>query len=224
MKSISSFMATVRDGTSDIKADFVGEPMEAPTYDPSGNNRDYIEDCMEFVLHYEDMLGNSRHNPEGSYENLQLLDHITNRCAETVREIRRNPESFDEKIGEVIQHSQMMTRMVTKREPGMEESQSEERYTEGAEHHEEPAVHEEANAGAMEAVEEANAGAMEAVGEANAGAMEGAVENAVEAAVTAGEALAEGAASAVEAVGEIAEGAVERHGDSRGGARSLSED
>ena len=181
MKSISSFMATVRDGTSDIKADFVGEPMEAPTYDPSGSNRDYIEDGMAFVLQYENMMGNGRHNPEGSNENLQLLHHITNQCSESMREIYHNPESFDEKIGEVVQHSQMMTAMVTKREPGMEESRSEERHTEGDEHHEEPAVHEEASAGAME----------------------GAVENAVEAAVTAGEGAVEAAVAVAEKAEEI---------------------
>ena len=176
MNSISSYVATVRDGTSDIKADFAGEPIGEPTYDHSGSNRDYIEDSMAFVLHYENMLGNGRHNPEGSEENLRLLGHITNQCSEAMREIYHDRETDGEpsegnyryqdyKIREVTQYSQIMTSMVTKREPGMEESRSQERYTEGTENHEEPAVYEETSPGAIE----------------------GAVENAVEAAVAVAE-------------------------------------
>ena len=70
---------------------------------------------MEFLLKYENMLGNDRYEPEGSDENLMLLQHITSRCSEAMREIFHNPGAFDERIQEVIQCSRMMTGMVTER-------------------------------------------------------------------------------------------------------------
>ena len=122
MESLASYMATIRYETSDITADFVGKPLEEFTFDPDSRlnekqqRLDYVNDGMNFVLQYENMLGNGRHNPEGSPENLQLLHHITNRCSDAMREIFHNPGSFDERIQEVVQCSRMMTGMVTRRE------------------------------------------------------------------------------------------------------------
>ena len=125
MENLAGYMATIRDGTSDITAEIgngMSNPIEEFTFDPDSRlnekqqRLDYVNDGMNFVLQYENMLGNGRHNPEGSPENLQLLHHITNRCSDAMREIFHTPGSFDERIQEVVQCSRMMTGMVTRRE------------------------------------------------------------------------------------------------------------
>ena len=47
---------------------------------------------------------------------MRLLEHVTDRCVEAMREISDNPDSFDDRIQEAIQCSRIMTGMVTVKE------------------------------------------------------------------------------------------------------------
>ena len=123
MENITNYARTIREGTSDIVADHVPEQIEEFRFDPNNQmydyeqqKRNYIEDGTAFSLNYENMLGNGRNNPEGSEEDMRLLEHVTDRCAEAMREIYHNPDSLDGRIQEVIQCSQIMTGMVKERE------------------------------------------------------------------------------------------------------------
>ena len=44
---------------------------------------------------------------------MRLLEHVSDRCVEAMREISENPDSFDDRIQEVILCSRIMTGMVT---------------------------------------------------------------------------------------------------------------
>ena len=127
MENIPDYARTIREGTSDIVADHVPEPIEEFRFDSSNQmydyeqqKRNYIEDGTAFSLNYENMLGNGRNNPVGNEDDMRLLEHVTNRCAEAMREIYHNPDSFEGRIQEVIQCSQIMTGMVKEREKSSE--------------------------------------------------------------------------------------------------------
>ena len=47
---------------------------------------------------------------------MRLLEHVTDRCVEAMREISENPDSFDDRIQEAIQCSRIMSGMVKEKE------------------------------------------------------------------------------------------------------------
>ena len=132
MENITDYARTIQDGTSDIVADYVPERMEEFRFDPDNQmydhekqKRNYIEKGMEFSINYQNMLGNGRHNPEGSDEDMKLLGHVTDRYTEAMREIYNNPETFEENIQEAIQCSQIMDGMVRERTESTSETLAE---------------------------------------------------------------------------------------------------
>ena len=127
MENITDYARTIRDGTSDITADHVPQPMDEFRFDPNNQmydheqqKKNYIEDGWEFSLTYENMLRDGLNNPEGSENDMRLLEHVTDRCVEAMREISHNPDSFDDRIQEVIQCSRIMTGMLREREESPE--------------------------------------------------------------------------------------------------------
>ena len=131
MENITDYAKTIRDGTSDITANHVPDPINEFRFEPDwveiqGSPKDdyeqqkknYIEAGMTFALAYKDMimLRDGQNNEEGSEENMRLLEHVTDRCVEAMREISENPDSFDDRIEEAIQCSRIMTGMVKEKE------------------------------------------------------------------------------------------------------------
>ena len=119
MENITGYAKTIQnwDYESDIVVDHLRVPMMVDEfrfdpnnqmYDQEQQKKNYIEDGMAFSLSYENMLGNGLNNPEGSEENMKLLQHVTDRCVEAMREISHNPDSFDDRIREGIQCSRIM--------------------------------------------------------------------------------------------------------------------
>ena len=132
MENITDYARTIRDGTSDITADHVPKPMDEYEFDPVlfllnnqmydrvEQKKNYIEDGMAFSLTYENMLRDGLNNLEGNEENMRLLEHVSDRCVEAMREISENPDSFDDRIQEVILCSRIMNGMVKEREESPE--------------------------------------------------------------------------------------------------------
>ena len=132
MENITDYARTIRDGTSDITADHVPKPMDEYEFDPVlfllnnqmydrvEQKKNYIEDGMAFSLTYENMLRDGENNLEGNEENMRLLEHVSDRCVEAMREISENPDSFDDRIQEVILCSRIMNGMVKEREESPE--------------------------------------------------------------------------------------------------------
>ena len=123
MENITDYAKTIRDGTSDITANHVPDPINEFRFDPNNQmydheqqKKNYIEDGRAFSLSYANMLGNGENNLEGNEENMRLLEHVTDRCLEATQEISENPDSFDDRIQEAIQCSRIMTGMVTVKE------------------------------------------------------------------------------------------------------------
>ena len=121
MEKITDYARTIRDGTSDIVAfKVVPDPINEFKFDPNNQMYDYaqqkksyIDDRTTFSLMYKGLiiLRDGR-TDEGSEENMKLLEHVTDRCIETIKEVSRNPDSFDDRMQEVIQCSRIMTGMV----------------------------------------------------------------------------------------------------------------
>ena len=124
MENITDYAKTIRDGTSDITTNVeYPNPINEFRFDPNNQmydneqqKKNYIEAGTTFSLTYENMLGNGENNLEGNEENMKLLQHVTDRCVEAMREISDNPDSFDDRIQEAIQCSRIMTGMVTVKE------------------------------------------------------------------------------------------------------------
>ena len=125
MENITDYAKTIRDGTSDITANHVPDPINEFKFDPNNQmydheqqKKNYIEDGTTFSLTYKGMimLRDGQNNEEGSEENMRLLEHVTDRCVEAMREISDNPDSFEDRIQEAIQCSRIMTGMVTVKE------------------------------------------------------------------------------------------------------------
>ena len=132
MENITDYARTIRDGTSDITANHVPKPMDEFEFDPAlfflnnqmydreQQKKNYIEDGTTFSLTYENMLRDGLNNMEGNEENMRLLEHVSDRCVEAMREISENPDSFDDRIQEAIQCSRIMNGMVKEREESPE--------------------------------------------------------------------------------------------------------
>ena len=123
MENITDYAKTIRDGTSDITANHVPDPINEFRFDPNNQmydyeqqKKNYIEAGTTFSLTYENILENGQNNEEGSEENMRLLEHVTDRYLEAMREISENPDSFDDRIEEAIQCSRIMTGMVKEKE------------------------------------------------------------------------------------------------------------
>ena len=124
MENITDYAKTIHnwDYTSDIVVDHIPKPMDEFRFDPNNQmydheqqKKNYIEDGTTFSLTYENMLENGENNLEGNEENMRLLQHVTDRCVEAMREISHNPDSFDDRIQEVILCSRIMTGMMRER-------------------------------------------------------------------------------------------------------------
>ena len=129
MENITDYARTIRDGTSDIMANVVPNPMDEFRFDPNNQmydyeqqKKNYIEDGTTFSLIYKSMfiLRDGQNNQEGSEQNMRLLEHVTDRCVEAMREISHNPDSFDDRIQEAILCSRIMTGMVKEKEESPE--------------------------------------------------------------------------------------------------------
>ena len=125
MENITDYAKTIQDGTSDIIANVVPDPINEFRFDPNNQmydyeqqKKNYIEDGTTFSLIYKGMimLRDGQNNEEGSEENMRLLEHVTDRCVEAMREISENPDSFDDRIQEAIQCSRIMSGMVKEKE------------------------------------------------------------------------------------------------------------
>ena len=123
MENITDYSRTIRDGTSDIVVDYIPQPMGEFRFDPNNQmydyeqqKKNYIEDGWEFSFSYENMLRGGPNNPEGSENDIRLLEHVTDRYETAMQEIYHNPDSFDDRIQEVIQCSRIMTGMLRERE------------------------------------------------------------------------------------------------------------
>ena len=123
MENITDYAKTIRDGTSDIVVDYIPQPMDEFRFDPNNQmydyeqqKKNYIEDGWEASFSYENMLRGGPNNPEGSENDMRLLEHITDRYEAAIKEIYHNPDSFDDRIQEVVQCSRIMTGMLRERE------------------------------------------------------------------------------------------------------------
>ena len=127
MENITDYARTTRDGTSDILVDYIPQPMDEFRFDPNNQmydyeqqKKNYIEDGWEASFSYESMLRDGPNNPEGNENDMRLLEHVIDRYEEAIKEIYHNPDSFDDRIQEVIQSSRMMTGMLREREKSPE--------------------------------------------------------------------------------------------------------
>ena len=127
MENITDYARTIRDGTSDIMANHVPKPIEEFKFDPNNQmydheqqKKNYIEDCSDFSFSYDTWMESGGNNLAGNEENMRLLGHVTDRCVEAIKEISDYPDSFDDRIQEVIQCSRIMTGMVKEREESPE--------------------------------------------------------------------------------------------------------
>ena len=82
MENITDYSRTIRDGTSDIVVDYIPQPMGEFRFDPNNQmydyeqqKKNYIEDGWEFSFSYENMLRGGPNNPEGSENDIRLLEH-----------------------------------------------------------------------------------------------------------------------------------------------------
>ena len=126
MENITDYAKTIQDGTSDIMANVVPDPINEFKFDPNNQmyddyeqqKKNYIEDGTTFSLIYKTMcmLRDGQNNQDGSEQNMRLLEYVTDRCVEAMREISENPDSFDDRIQEAIQCSRIMSGMVKEKE------------------------------------------------------------------------------------------------------------
>ena len=86
MENITDYARTIRDGTSDIVVDYIPQPMDEFRFDPNNQmydyeqqKKNYIEDGWEASFSYENMLRGGPNNPEGSENDMRLLEHVTDR-------------------------------------------------------------------------------------------------------------------------------------------------